>query len=172
LTDDKRDKKRPTLFGRGKEPKEPNTLRGTGRSLLFWLGLLMVILIVYTYFDSFGSRDIAQVTYTEFVQQVDAGNVTEVTFTEREIEGRLANPTVFQSTNTSSNYSRFKSRIPFVDINYELVNRLEAAGTKIVAKQEEHYFSILISVLPWVFLVLIWLFFIRQMQGGGGPVRR
>lgn len=156
-------------FNRGKDSKEPNTLKGTGRSLLFWLGLLMVILIVYTYFDSMGNRDTAQITYTEFTTQVDAGNVTEVTFTERDIEGRLLAPMVFESTNTTSSYSRFKSRIPFIDINYELVKRLEAAHVKIVAKPEDHYFSILISVLPWVFLVLIWLFFIRQMQGGGGP---
>lgn len=154
---------------RGKDSKEPNTLRGTGRSLLFWLGLLMVILIVYTYFDSFSNREIAEITYSEFTSQIDAKNVGEVTFTEREIEGRLLAPTVFESTNTTASFSRFKSRIPFADINYDLVNRLEANGVKIVAKQEDHYFSILISILPWVFLVLIWLFFIRQMQGGGGP---
>ena len=172
MTDQDPNKKKPTLFNRGKDQKdskEPNTLRGTGRSLLFWLGLLMVILIVYTYFDSFGSRDTAQITYSEFTAQIDAGNVTEVTFTEREIEGRLLSPTLFESTHTTASYSRFKSRIPFIDINYELVNRLETAGVKIVAKQEDHYFSVLISILPWIFLVLIWLFFIRQMQGGGGP---
>jgi cell division protease FtsH len=166
-TGDRRE--RPPGRPRGKDGKEPGTIRGTGRSLLFWLGLVLVILVAYTYFDSFMEQDIAEITYSEFVGEIDNGNVQEVVFTEREVEGKLSNPVTFPSTNTTKSYSRFKSRIPFADNTYGLISRLEAAGVKIVAKQEERYFSILISILPWLFLVLIWLFFIRQMQGGGGP---
>ncbi|MGD8923114.1 MAG: ATP-dependent zinc metalloprotease FtsH, partial [Candidatus Zixiibacteriota bacterium] len=163
-----RDNRRPP---RGKGGKDPGTIRGTGRSLIFWIALMAVILIAYTYFDSFMSQDVAQITYSEFVNQIEKKNIAEVTFTEKDVEGKLAQPTTFTSTNTSTNYTRFKSRIPFADNNYELINRLEASGAKIVAKSEENYFGILISILPWVFLVLIWLFFLRQMQGGGagGP---
>ncbi len=163
-----RDNRRPP---RGKGGKDPGTIRGTGRSLIFWIALMAVILIAYTYFDSFMSQDVAQITYSEFVNQIEKKNIAEVTFTEKDVEGKLAQPTTFTSTNTSTNFTRFKSRIPFADNNYELINRLEQSGAKIVAKSEENYFGILISILPWVFLVLIWLFFLRQMQGGGagGP---
>jgi len=159
--------KRPPRGGKG--GKEPNTIRGTGRSLLFWLGLLLVILIAYTYFDSFMKQDVADINYTEFIDQMNGKNISEVTFTDRNVEGKLKEPTEFTSTKTKTKYSQFKSRIPFADTNYELVNRLEQSGATITAKPEENYFSILISILPWVFLVLIWLFFLRQMQGASGP---
>ncbi len=166
------DKKREGPFGlgkgKGKDGKEPNTLKGTGRSLVFWVALLLVVVMAFSYFDSFMDRETAEINYTEFVREMRAGNIVDVQFTDRQVEGKLGTPAVFPSTNTSESYSSFRSRIPFADRNYRLVDRLEESGAQIVAKGEEHYFSILISILPWLFLVLIWVFFLRQMQGGGG----
>ncbi|MDD5427100.1 MAG: ATP-dependent zinc metalloprotease FtsH [candidate division Zixibacteria bacterium] len=150
-------------------PKEPGVWRGPGKSLIFWLGLFLVIIVIYTYYSGF-NKDMAEITYTEFVQEMDEANILEVTFTDREIEGKLKEAKLFTSTNSTQKFSRFKSRIPFEDNNYELVNRLEANGAKIIAKvRGPDFFSVLISVAPWLFLVLIWLFFLRQMQGASGP---
>lgn len=143
--------------------------RGTGRTLLFWVVLLMGGLVLYQYFKGI-NPEVAEITYTEFVTQIDSSNVAEVAFTEREIEGRLKEAETFASTNTNRAFSKFKSRIPFIDTNYELVKRLEASGAKIVAKvQGPDFFSILISVGPWILLIFIWIFFLRQMQGASGP---
>ncbi|MBD3404435.1 ATP-dependent zinc metalloprotease FtsH [candidate division GN15 bacterium] len=144
--------------------------RGTGRTLILWGIIIIVALATWQTWGSM-DHDIAEITYSEFVQQIERENIAEVTFTERAVEGELREPTSFPSANQSNrSFTKFKSRIPFPDVNYELISRLEQNGAKIVAKVEENYFSILISILPWVVLVLIWLFFLRQMQGaGGGP---
>ena len=60
--------------------------------------------------------------------------------------------------------------IPFPDINYDLVNRLEAKKVAIKVKERTpDLFSVLLTLAPWILIIFIWLFFIRQMQSGGGP---
>ena len=160
---------RPPDNRKGQPQKDPSPWRGTGRSLILWA---VVIIVLLTIWQTWGSmdRETADISYTEFLQQIDRENVKEVTFTERDIEGSLREPVKFSAT-ASTSASKFKTRIPFPDFNGDLVKRLENSGAKIVAKVEEQYFSILISILPWVVLIFIWLFFLRQMQGGGagGP---
>ncbi|MCX6834408.1 MAG: ATP-dependent zinc metalloprotease FtsH, partial [candidate division Zixibacteria bacterium] len=141
---------------------------GTGRSLLFWLALFLIVFVTYQYFAGF-EQGTVEITYTEFVQEVDAGNVQEVTFSDREVEGKLLKAKTFAASRTNEPVAKFTSRIPFPDLNYELVHHLEGKGVKITAKVEgPDLFSIIISVAPWLILILIWVFFLRQMQGGAG----
>ncbi|MEW6051681.1 MAG: ATP-dependent zinc metalloprotease FtsH [Candidatus Zixiibacteriota bacterium] len=142
--------------------------RGTGRTMMFWLGLFLLVFILYSFVKSF-DQDIAEITYTEFVGEIDSSNVAEVTFTDRELEGKLKQPKLFASTKSPKTFGRFKSRIPFADNSYELVNRLEKSGAKIVAKGDSQLIQILIAIGPWLLLGFVWLFFIRQMQGASGP---
>jgi cell division protease FtsH len=141
---------------------------GTGRSLLFWLALFLIVFVTYQYFAGF-EQGTVEITYTEFVQEIDAGNVQEVTFSDREVDGKLLKAKTFAASRTNEPVAKFTSRIPFPDLNYELVHRLEGKGVKITAKVEgPDLFSIIISVAPWLILILIWVFFLRQMQGGAG----
>jgi cell division protease FtsH len=149
--------------------KEPAGWKGTGRSLVFWLALFLVVFISFTYYTSF-DKDTVQITFSEFLSEVDNENVEEVSFTDRNVEGKLREGRAFSSANTTNEFEHFKSRIPFDDNSYELTARLERAGSKIIAKEQSpNFLHYLITIGPWIFLVLIWLFFIRQMQGGGGP---
>jgi len=115
------------------------------------------------------SSDTAEITYSEFVEEIEAENVSEVSFKQTEVEGTLTQPKTFSSTESTRSFSKFKTRIPFPDVNYQLIERLEKSGAKIVAEVESNYVSYFLSILPWVVLVFIWLFFLRQMQGASGP---
>jgi cell division protease FtsH len=166
---EKRDRRRvPPPRGRDDKEKPPPRMWGTGRSLLFWLALFLIVFVTYQYFAGF-SQGSVEITYTEFVQEIDAGNVSEVTFSDREVEGKLLKAKTFAASRTNEPVAKFTSRIPFADLNYELIHRLEGKGVKITAKVEgPDLFSIIISVAPWLILILIWVFFLRQMQGGAG----
>lgn len=167
--DDKPGRQNPPGRQRGDAPRDGMNWRGTARSLLFWLGLFLVVVVLYTYYKGF-DQDTTEITFSEFVAQIDSSNISEVTFTDRDVEGKLKEGQVFASTNSPKKFSNFKSRIPFPDNNYELVNRLEKSGAKIVAKvQGPDLFSIFLSVGPWLLLIFIWIFFLRQMQGAAGP---
>lgn len=154
--------------GRDDGQKQPPKLWGSGRSLIFWLALVLLIFVTYQYFAGF-DQDVVEITYTEFIAEIDDENVSEVTFSDREVEGKLISSKTFASSRSNQPTLQFRTRIPFIDLNYELVHRLEDKGVKISARLEgPDFFSILISIAPWLILILIWVFFLRQMQGGGG----
>ncbi len=149
--------------------KDSFSWKGPIRSLGFWVVIILISIFAYSLYTS-SSKDFAEITYSEFLQQVENENVVSVTFIDRTIEGRLKVETNFVSGNVSGNFSKFKAMIPFDDNNFSLINRLEQKGIAINAETEgPNYFTILISIAPWFLLIFIWLFFLRQMQGGGGP---
>ena len=161
--------KKQTGKNRGDKQKEPMGWRGPGKSALFWIALVLVVYIFYSLYSGM-NQEAHEVTYSEFVAELERDNILEVVFEERKVEGVLKEPQRFPSVNAPDPVSKFKTRIPFNDYNYELVNRLEANGVKVTARdQSPNLFSYLAAAAPWIILILIWLFFIRQMQGGGGP---
>lgn len=143
--------------------------KGPAKSLAFWLVIILAFILIYSVYSS-SSKDVAEISYSEFLKQLENDNIASVTFIEREIEGKLKAETALVSGNTPGRFTKFKARIPFEDNSFTLVDRLEKGGVTISAKTEgPNYFSVLISIAPWFLLIFIWLFFLRQMQGGGGP---
>lgn len=164
----KRNRNTPPRKGKDDKGREPMNWRTTGRSLVFWAALFVVMYLAFSLYSSF-NQETVEITYSEFVGQIDSENIIEVSFTDREVEGSLRDPQVFPSTNATKSFSKFKSRIPFPDNNYDLIKRLEKNNVKIIAKVRSEYFQVLLSFAPWLILILLWLFFIRQMQGASGP---
>ena len=163
--------KRPVPPRRGEPPREPQRLRSGGRSFIFWGAIIAISFLLYSLYSGFDQEQ-AVITYSEFMDQVRNDNILEVTFEERKVTGRLKEPTVFPSTGSPNRFSGFRTRIPFADFNYELVNRLEENGVRINAREQGvNMFQVLLAVGPTLLLLLVfWLFFVRQMQGaGGGP---
>ncbi|HOZ07799.1 MAG TPA: ATP-dependent zinc metalloprotease FtsH [candidate division Zixibacteria bacterium] len=135
---------------------------------MFWIALALAVVVIYSYMNSF-SGDQAEVTYSEFMAEVESGNVAEVTFKDREVQGSLREPKAFESIQRGQTVTKFKTRIPFPDYNYGLVDRLQKQNVKIIAKTESPLLGYLLAAAPWLLIVLVWLFFIRQMQGASGP---
>lgn len=154
---------------KGQNPREPQKFRGMGKPLVFWLAVISIAIIFYSVFGNF-NPDQVEITYSELLSQLDEKNVAEVTFENRSITGKLNQARKFASSATDISYTNFHTLIPFADINYELVGRLEAAGVKITVKEEGfNIFQIFYTLGPFILLLVVWLFFMRQMQGGGGP---
>ena len=170
MTDPKNTHDRNSGPGRpkGEPPRDGMNWRGAGRSILFWIGLLLIVVLILQAVRGSGSET-SPITYSEFIAEMNTGNIAEVTFKERDVEGKLKQAKQFASTNTTHQFAKFTSRIPFADDNYALVNRLEQSGAKIVAEGESQILQILLAVGPYVLLIFVWLFFLRQMQGASGP---
>lgn len=149
--------------------KDSFSWKGPAKSLIFWVVIILAFIFAYSLYTS-SSRDTAEISYSEFLKQLDSGNIVSVTFIEKEIEGHLKAETVLPSGSATGKFLKFKARIPFDDNSFNLVDRLEKAGVIISAKTEgPNYLSVLISIAPWFLLIFIWLFFLRQMQGASGP---
>ncbi|MDW7709062.1 MAG: ATP-dependent zinc metalloprotease FtsH [Deferrisomatales bacterium] len=133
----------------------PRPMRPFFRNLALWLLILMILLLVFQLFP--GSEPVRHVIpYTDFLEAVDQGRVAEVTLQGREVFGKYTDQTAFKT---------------FAPEDPDLVRTLRQTGVSIHAKPEREspwYMTILISWFPMLLLIGVWIFFMRQMQAGGG----
>jgi cell division protease FtsH len=126
------------------------------RNFAIWLVILFMLMGLFQVFQSSTrSISVADKSYSQFISDVDNGSVTSVTIVDNVVQGILKDG------------SRFETVIP---PNTDFVSRLEAQHVQITAKAPESspFWSILLSSwLPFIVIIGVWFFFIRQMQGGG-----
>ena len=126
------------------------------KNLVLWLVIAMVLMAVFNNFSAKDDRSGQEVDYSTFLDQVRDGRIERVTIDGVAIYGQRHNG------------DRFVSYSPG---DPELVNDLVNAGGSIKAKKEEGtslLMTIFISWFPLLLLIGVWIFFMRQMQGGGG----
>jgi cell division protease FtsH len=124
------------------------------RSLIVWLviGVMMIVLFNLLNVPKKGEEEIK---FSDFMTQLDSGQIDEVTIKGSVISGQLKDGKKFRT---------FSPDYP------ELVKNLRDKNVKISAKPEEQnpwYWNLFFSWGPIIFLVVIWIFFMRQMQTGG-----
>ncbi len=135
------------------------------RHVALWLVLFMAVLLSFQHYY-YGKPRHEQISYSEFLQQVDGGNIRKLTFIEKEIEGELGREKSLAQG--QGKVSHFRTTIPFEDP--DLLQRISERnpGAVLEAKQPQaNWLGILASGLPFLLLIVFWLFLMRQMQGGG-----
>lgn len=126
------------------------------KSLAMWLIIIATMLLLFNIFSR-PQPTTEEIGYSDFLQSVENGVVAEVIIQGNDISGKLKDG------------KGFKTSVPLEDP--ELVKTLRSKGVKITAKPAEQspwWVTVLISWLPMIILIAIWLFFMRQMQVGGG----
>ena len=124
------------------------------KNIAIWL---VIALILMTVFNQFGARQTAQsqIEYSQFLDEVKSGKISKVT-----IEGH-----VLKSVTTDG--KRFTTYAPS---DPWLVSDMLKSGVVVEAKPEEEpsfLMNIFVSWFPMLLLIGVWVFFMRQMQGGG-----
>src|SRR5213593_2328650 len=143
-------------------PREFNWAR-TIRTLSFW-ALLIVGSIALVQFASSRRQEAVDISYTQFTEQLDAGNVSAVEITERsQVKGDLKRPiTVGRRT-----ADHFTTLLPF-ESSDPWVTTLRAKDVDVRAREEKQSFGVfLFSFLPYLFILGLIIFMLRQMQQGG-----
>lgn len=124
------------------------------KNVMIWL---VVGVVLMTVFNQFGSHQSAQNTleYSQFLDEVKQGNITKVV-----IQGRT-----LEATTTDG-----KRVISYAPQDLWMVSDLLKNNVAVVAKPDEEQsflMSILVSWFPMLLLIGVWIYFMRQMQGGG-----
>ncbi len=124
------------------------------KNVAIWL---VIALVLMTVFNQFSARQAPQraMDYSAFIEEVKQGNVDRVTIEGRVLKGLKTNGEKFTTYSPSDPW---------------LVSDLLKAGVKIEAKPEEEpslLMNIFVSWFPMLLLIGVWVFFMRQMQGGG-----
>ncbi len=124
------------------------------KGLLIWLLIGTAMILLFNFLAPQKKQE-EELKFSEFLQKVQAGDVTDVILKENQIIGTLKDGTKF--TSYSATYP-------------DMVKVLTEKGVQITAKppdQSPWYVNFFFSWGPIIFLALIWIFFMRQMQTGG-----
>jgi cell division protease FtsH len=124
------------------------------KNVAIWL---VIALVLMTVFNQFSTRQASQkaVEYSQFIEEVKQGRIAKVT-----IEGRMLKGV----KSTGERFTTYSPSDPW------LVSDLLKNGVIIEAKPEEEpslLMNIFVSWFPMLLLIGVWIFFMRQMQGGG-----
>jgi len=132
-------------------------LRSFYRNLTIWLLIALVMIFLFNFVNNPRPKG-TEISYTDFINMVEKGQITEVTIEGKEIRGVLPDK-----------QEVFYTYIPEGD--NELISLLRKSGVRISVKPHEEnpwYLSLLVSWLPMLLLIGVWIFFMRQMQAGSG----
>ena len=129
-----------------------------GRNLALWVIIALLLVVLFNLFQPGATHTAAsQVAYSDFINDVNGGRVRDVVIQGRTISGQLTDGRTFQT---------------YTPEDSSLVGRLTDKGVRVIAKPEDdganpllHY---LLSWFPMLLLIGVWVFFMRQMQAGGG----
>jgi cell division protease FtsH len=124
------------------------------KNIAIWL---IVALVLMTVFNQFGIKkaDETQVVYSQFIQEVKEGRIAKVTIDGRVLRG---------VTNDGKRFNTYAPSDPW------LVSDLLKNNVVVEAKPDEEpslLMNIFVSWFPMLLLIAVWVFFMRQMQGGG-----
>jgi len=130
-------------------------LNSLQKNIALWLIISLIFVLLYHLFSQpKGTQE--TIIFTDFIAYVDKGQISDVTMQGENITGKL------------SNGKRFKSYAPD---DPTLIPLLKSKGVRITAKPVDDspwFVTVLVSWFPMLLLIGVWIFFMRQMQSGGG----
>jgi len=126
------------------------------KTAVFWVILICVIVILVVAFQQGRTRQDQAVSFTAFLQRVEAGNVRSVVITGTEVRGEYKDQQGGLRTVIPANYP-------------DIYNLLRDKGVDVDIKESSSgsWVSVLINIVPFVLMIGIWVFLMRQMQSGG-----
>jgi len=136
---------------------------GVGRNIAIWLGAFLLLTILFKAFEgntpSGGSLNLP---FSDFIQKLDKGDVAEVVIRQTPEDGTIL----------SGHFGDGASFTSLAPTYPNLVDRLSAKNVKITVAPmntgSSLFWSTILSWFPFLLLVGVYIFFMRQMQGGGG----
>jgi len=132
-------------------------LNDLAKNVILWIVVAVVLWSVVSNFS--GPRTGATpVAYSDFLTWVREGTVREVVFEDKTIRGKRDSDQTFTTYNPETS-------------NEALIGELERSNVRISAnppRQQNLFFTLFVNSFPILLLIGVWVYFMRQMQGGGG----
>ena len=133
-----------------------------GRNLALWVVIALLLVVLFNLFQpSPAQRNTQARAYSDFISDVNAGKVRDVLIQGRIISGHA----------TSGPLNEERAFTTYAPEDPSLVTRLTDKGVKVEAQKEDqdnHLVNVLLNWFPMLLLIGVWVFFMRQMQSGGG----
>jgi len=128
---------------------------GNARNIAFWLILFLLILALFNLFSGSGNTlQSRSVLYSDFVAAVDSGAVSQATIDGETIRYRGTDGVDYTTVRPDD-----------AEITQRLIDK--GVAVKAESQQQSGFQSFLLSLLPFLLLIGVWIYFMNRMQGGG-----
>ncbi|MBM4168598.1 MAG: ATP-dependent metallopeptidase FtsH/Yme1/Tma family protein [Ignavibacteria bacterium] len=149
-----------------------------GRVIASWLGILLAVFVIMYAFRSTEETE-HEISFNAFQGLLADGKISEATikkssFNDYDLHGKLTSATdvVTVSGKQVRNATRIVLTLPYSNIDNRLIDEWNAKGLKFtISKEDNTWFNALISFLPWILLIAVWVFLFRRMQAGSGGTK-
>jgi cell division protease FtsH len=123
------------------------------KNLALWMVIGLIVILLFQLFST-QQQTRGEIVFSDFIKKVEAGEVRDVTIRGKAVSGHLADSSLFRT---------YTADYP------ELVKLLKDRGVKIEAKPDDGspWYMIIANWVPMLLFIGVWIFFMRQMQGGG-----
>tara|TARA_B100000575_G_scaffold231245_1_gene192353 strand:- start:224 stop:2125 length:1902 start_codon:yes stop_codon:yes gene_type:complete len=133
-------------------------MKNMSKNVVLWIIIGLLLIVLFNLFQGTSSnRNTSKISFSDFMAATESGNVSEVNISGNSVTGFLNDGRAFNTY--APNYPN-------------LVDKLNESGVKITAEPSERsmhpLLSVLLSWFPMLLLIGVWIFFMRQMQSGGG----
>ena len=175
---DKKDEKRP-IFPKMKKPKMPQrnddefNWPKAFRVVLSWSAIIMAVFLVMTIFKGTETTE-HEITFTQYQEFLNAKKISKATvkksnFNDFDFHGTLREPQeVTIPSGKRVKVEKFTLTLPYTNIDDNVIAQWNNNNVQFnIAKEDSLWTNMLISALPWVILLAIWIVIFRRMQGGG-----
>jgi cell division protease FtsH len=123
------------------------------KNLALWMVIGLIVILLFQLFQQNQSPR-GEIVFSDFLKKVESGEVREVTLKGNNVSGRMSD---------GSSFRTFTADYP------DLVKSLKDKGVKIDVKPPDtnSWLAIVLQWVPMLLFIGVWIFFMRQMQGGG-----
>ncbi len=124
------------------------------KNLALWLVIGLIMVLVFNIFSQNQPQE-KELIFSDFMAKVTKGEVAEVIVKGADIKGKLTSGEIFRT---------------YAPDDKDMISELRQKGVRIIARPVDEnpwYVDILLSWLPMLLFIGVWIFFMRQMQGGG-----
>jgi cell division protease FtsH len=132
----------------------PRTPNRTTKGILFWISAGILLILLWSLFQTSPAGK-KELTFSEFMTEVEQGNVQEVTIQDSQVRGRLKDG------------QNFKTVAPAGYTEFIKILRDNKVGIIVKDTSRSPVYSLLLSWFPLLLIVVFWFFFMKQMQAGG-----
>ena len=130
-------------------------MKEISKNLALWLVLILMMILLFNIFNQ-PQPQIDKIIFSDFIASIEKGDVEEVLIQGNDISGKKKDGKAFKT---------------YTPNDPELIKMLREKGVRVSAKPEDQppwYITVLVSWFPMLLLIGVWIFFMKQMQPGGG----
>ncbi len=133
-------------------------MKNISKNIVLWIIIGLLLVVLFNLFQGTApNKNSAKISFSDFMAATESGSVSEVNISGNNVTGFL---------NDGRSFNTYAPNYP------NLVDKLNEFGVKITAEPSERsmhpLLGVLLSWFPMLLLIGVWIFFMRQMQSGGG----